>query len=115
MAITVTSEPVKVTVTPSVAKVTVSGNPSKVTVAASGVPGPMGPQGPQGIPGASGSGFVHEQSVASASWSISHPLMRLPNVAIYIAGEEVEADVTSDDTTTNISFPYPVTGYAVLV
>lgn len=74
-----------------------------------------GGRGPQGIPGAPGSGFVHEQVAPSASWNIAHPLMRLPNVAIYIAGEQVEADVTSDDTATNVAFPYPVSGYAVLV
>lgn len=57
---------------------------------------------------------VHTQAVASASWMISHSLGRLPAVALYIGGEQVDADVTASSSSVTISLPTPMTGTAVL-
>lgn len=61
-----------------------------------------------------GGGMLHTQSVASASWVISHSFARVPNVAVYIAGELVETDVAATSTTVTITFPSPAAGVAVL-
>lgn len=59
-------------------------------------------------------GYVHTQAVASASWMISHPFGRLPAVTIFVGGEIVEADVTADTTSANVTFSTPYSGVAVL-
>jgi len=61
------------------------------------------------------SGAVHDQTVAAATWTISHTLGRRPNVALYLdSGEEVEADIVSTTTQVTITLPAPMTGQAIL-
>lgn len=81
-----------------------------------GPAGPEGPQGPQGPPGISGNGVatIWTQNTPLATWTISHVLGRRPTVAVYMEDEIVEANVFATDTQVVISFPYPVTGEAVL-
>jgi len=67
----------------------------------------VGPTGPS-------AGYVHTQPSAAATWSITHGRGRLPDVAIYVGGVLVEADVAATTTTASISFPAPTAGYAVL-
>jgi hypothetical protein len=57
---------------------------------------------------------AYPQTLASSSWSFSHTLGRVPAVTIYVAGEQVEADVNATETTVSITFSTPVTGLAVL-
>lgn len=60
-------------------------------------------------------GTVHDQTVAAATWTISHTFGRRPNVAVYLdSGEEVDADVVSTSTQVTITLPAPMTGQAVL-
>lgn len=59
-------------------------------------------------------GVTHSQMVASSSWVIAHGFGRLPNVAVYIDGAEVDADVTSTTVTVTVTFASPQTGVAVL-
>jgi len=42
-----------------------------------------GPPGVAGPPGASGGAYIHTQTVPSAVWTITHPLNRAVNVAVY--------------------------------
>lgn len=67
-----------------------------------------------GPPGPPGQGYVHTQSTPAASWIIAHPIGRVPDVALYIAGEQVDADITADATTVTITLPEPTSGIAVL-
>lgn len=67
-----------------------------------------------GPPGPPGQGYVHTQSTPAASWIIAHPIGRVPDVALYIAGEQVDADITADATTVTITLPEPISGIAVL-
>lgn len=62
----------------------------------------------------SGSGQVHNQTTPSGTWVISGTLGRIPNVAVYVDGELVEADVSATPTTVTIVFPSPTAGVAVL-
>lgn len=78
------------------------------TVLVMPVPGPAGP------PGAAGSGFVHEQTTPASSVAIAHSFGRLPAVAVYIAGEQIETDVTVDTGHAYLSFPAPTVFTAVL-
>lgn len=56
-----------------------------------GAPGAKGDQGIQGIPGVSGASYVHDQAVASETWTIDHNLGRFPAlVAVDSAGDEIE-------------------------
>lgn len=66
--------------------------------------------------GGSGGGIEYVQSAPSASWIIPVPVSmgRRPNVAVYILGNQVEADVSADSTTVSIAFPSPIAGTAVL-
>lgn len=76
-----------------------------------------GGRGEQGVPGASGSAaFEHTQSAPSSSWAIDVPeeMGRTPNVAVYIDGRLVLADVEANPSTVNITFPAPIAGSVVL-
>lgn len=75
------------------------------------------------LPAGSGSGgfsgFEHNQSSASALWTIALPTdfpIRRPAVEIYVGNVEVEADISwlPSTRTITIEFPTPVTGVAVL-
>lgn len=68
--------------------------------------------GPPG--GGAGSAQVFTQSSPSASWSITHTFGRLPLVDLYVAGQQVEADVEATDSTVSVTFPAPTAGTAVL-
>lgn len=86
--------------------------PPTVTVAAPAAPTvhvvPVaGPPGPAG-------GFVHTQATPAASATIDHPLGRLPNVAIYVGGVEVETDVSATNSTVTVVFPAPTAFVLVL-
>ncbi len=60
-------------------------------------------------------GIVYDQTVAAATWTISHNLGRRPNVALYLdSGEQVDADVISTTTQVTITLPAPMTGQAIL-
>lgn len=65
-------------------------------------------------PGGGGTGIEYTQSTPLASWLVPHTFGRLPNVAVYIAGEEVDADVTATTTQAVIAFASPAAGVAVL-
>lgn len=73
-----------------------------------------GPRGPGG--GGGGSGVEIQQSSPSSSWVLPVPeeFGRRPNVAIYVAGEQVEADVNATSSTVSVQFPTPTSGSAVL-
>ena len=80
--------------------------------------GPEGPQGPQGPIGpAGGDPFVHEQSVAVATWTIDHNYGR--RVAVDLideAGRVVFADIEHPTLNrTVITFPEPTTGTAFIL
>ncbi|MBJ7347287.1 MAG: collagen-like protein [Thermoleophilaceae bacterium] len=59
-----------------------------------GPAGPTGPQGPQGIPAAA---FVHTQSSASTEWIVSHNLGFHPDIAVFVGGTEVDAEIIHVD------------------
>lgn len=59
-------------------------------------------------------GTAHTQSAPSATWVIPHTFGRIPAVAVYIAGELVDTDVTATTTNVTITFPAPFSGVAVL-
>jgi hypothetical protein len=57
----------------------------------------------------------HTQVAPAATWIIAHALGRRPAVSIYLStGEAVETDVIATDTTVNITFPSPFSGWAIL-
>ena len=59
--------------------------PTGPTGAASTVTGPTGPTGPQGVPGnttAANVFYVHNQPVASATWTINHNLGGNPTAVV---------------------------------
>lgn len=70
--------------------------------------------GPPGAPGAPGGSLVHVQPDPVAVWTITHPLGRLPAVALYVAGELVDADVDAGAAAVTVTFPTPTAGTAVL-
>jgi len=68
--------------------------------------------GPPGAPG-TGSGFLHTQSVASASWIVNHNLGYRPLVTVYSPGGEI---VIAQGTHASVnqyivSFNSPQTGF----
>lgn len=108
--VTVTSDPQRVVVFDGTNRVLVTGDTYTVTVAA---PGPQGPPGPAGSGGFTY--YFHTQASPSAGWVIDHNLNRPTHATVFMAGEEVEADVVrnTDDQTT-ITFPAPTTGSALI-
>jgi hypothetical protein len=56
----------------------------------------------------------HIQSVPAGSWVISHSFNREPDVAVYVGGQEVDADVSATVTTVTVTFASPQTGVAIL-
>jgi hypothetical protein len=115
-------QPTVITVVPDAA---VIGSGSRVAVTlgqvavvgvAQGPPGPPGPPGPQGPSGAAGSSFVFDQAIASATWTISHPLNKHPAVHIEDSSSRlVIGDVEYPDNSTVIArFSAPFGGKAYL-
>jgi hypothetical protein len=81
-------------------------------------PGPQGPRGIQGLPGAAGgSAFIHEQTIASASWVINHNIGRLVAVILFDDdGNVVQSDVehgTINQAT--VTWSSPTTGSALVL
>lgn len=58
--------------------------------------------------------FVYTQTIPAATWSFAHPLGRQPSVALWVGGEEVDADVSATATSVHVVFPGPTAGIAVL-
>lgn len=56
----------------------------------------------------------HIQSTPNASWIINHTFNREPDVAVYVGGQEVDADVAATVTTVTVTFASPQTGVAIL-
>jgi hypothetical protein len=59
-------------------------------------------------------GMKFEQTVALATWLITHSLGREPNVTVYVGGEVVDTDITASPTQVSITFPSPYSGFAIL-
>lgn len=76
-----------------------------------------GPQGSRGATGSAGAGIVHLQTSPSTSWDIVHNLGRSVGVEVWIAGDQVEADVMEsvDLNTVHVTFGSAQTGKAVLL
>lgn len=56
--------------------------------------GLTGPSGGGTTPGTGDSNYVHNQSVASATWTINHGLGKFPAVSVVdSAGDQIEGDV----------------------
>lgn len=64
--------------------------------------------------GHGGDGWTYVQVVPLATWVIPHTFGRLPVVAVYVAGELVDADVTATDQLVSVSFPSPAVGRVAL-
>lgn len=71
----------------------------------------QGPAGPSGS-----AGFVHTQSVASATWTINHNLGYRPSVSVYgLAGNVVLANVDhASDNVAIVTLASPMAGGARL-
>lgn len=76
-----------------------------------GARGPAGPTGPSG-----GTAFVHQQTVAAATWIITHNLGRLPAVVLVLQGTPQYTDVqyVSPNQIT-VTWPTPTVGEAHLI
>lgn len=76
-----------------------------------GDPGPMGPPGPAGI---SSGFFKYDQPIASAQWVFTHDLPYPPAITVIdSAGSQLFGDVKYiDDQNIQITFGFPVAGYA---
>lgn len=90
-----------------------------------GIQGPSGPQGIQGIQGEQGVqgqdgtgdlSFVHNQSVPSTVWVISHNLGKRPSVRVVDSGDTtiVGHVVDIDDNSLQVEFSAPFGGKAYL-
>ena len=103
---------VNVTQTSNTVVVTENGSSTVVTVPQTSTVTAI-TQGPQGPAGA---GYVHTQSTASATWTITHNLGFKPSVELLNAGsQEVDGDVvhTSYDVTI-VYFTAAIAGFARL-
>lgn len=72
--------------------------------------------GPPGPSGGGSSAYVHTQGSSSATWTISHNLGYLPDVAVFtVGGVEVVASVVHTSVNvTVVSFAAPMAGSARL-
>ena len=81
--------------------------------------GPQGPAGPTGATGASGSAstVVHDQSSASATWTINHNQGRYPSIDIIdSAGNHVIGDIKHDSVNQAVAtFDNAFAGKAIIV
>ncbi len=58
-----------------------------------------------------GRAVVHPQTAAAGTWTITHGLGRRPSsVTVYVGGDEVVTDVTTDATHVVVTFAAPTTG-----
>ena len=84
--------------------------------------GPQGPAGPTGADGAAGSGsenstVVHDQSLASATWTITHNQGRYPTIDIIdSAGNHVIGDIKHNSVNQAVAtFDNAFAGKAIIV
>ena len=72
--------------------------------------------GPAGPPGPASAFYIHEQTVASATWTIAHNLGFKPSVELFGAGsQEIEGDIVhASANITTVYFTIPITGFARL-
>jgi len=69
----------------------------------------VGPPGPVGE-------ITRVDVAAAATWIIPHSLGRVPGVQLFLAtGEQVHSDVDADSTHVTVTFPTPVSGFALLI
>ncbi len=96
---------------------TVEGDPTIVLTETA--TGPQGPAGPTGATGATGPNttLVHDQSSASATWTITHNQGRYPTVDIIdSAGNHVIGDIKHNSTNQLVAtFDNAFAGKAVIV
>jgi len=81
-------------------------------------PGPQGPAGPQGLPGAAGGTvFIHNQTVASATWVINHNVGRKVAVVLFDDdGNVIQSDIEHGTTNqATVTWSQPTTGSALVV
>lgn len=67
--------------------------------------------------GGGSAGYVHDQSVAAAVWTIDHLLNTFPNVVVILTGETAPVITDIEYTSANqvvLSFPSPETGTVYL-
>lgn len=78
--------------------------------------GPKGDKGDKGDPGGASLGVEWVQATPAAFWVVPRPrdISRMVVVAVWIDGELVETDVTSDAENVYLTFPEPVAGTVVL-
>lgn len=96
---------------------TVEGDPTIIlTEAATGPQGPAGPTGPQGASGVMTT-IVHDQSSASATWTINHNQGRYPSVDIIdSAGNHVIGDIKHNSVNQLVAtFDNAFAGKAIIV
>jgi hypothetical protein len=77
--------------------------------------GPPGVPGPQGPAGASGDRYIHNQTSASASWTIEHDLSTRPFIIVFLDDDPqmiIPDPHYIDLNTASIAFDSPVTGKA---
>lgn len=76
------------------------------------IAGLVGPPGPRGPPGEA----LRLDASLAATWTLSHPLGRVPSVQVFLTGgEAVLADITASDTQITVTFPFPQQGFVLLV
>jgi hypothetical protein len=108
---------------PNIVQVDKTGN--SVTIAYGGPQGVQGPTGPTGATGPGGLGtaaiaaivsYTHNQSAASATWTITHNLNFRPSVNVFdSAGTMVEGSVTHiNSNTLTVAFSATISGTAHL-
>lgn len=92
--------------------------PPTITATLATGQGPAGPKGDQGDPGTGGDlSYEHDQGVASAVWTITHNLGKVPSVTVIdSAGDEIEGHVNYPDPLTQVvlTFSAPFSGKAYL-
>lgn len=98
----------------NVARLTIPQDNVKILSVA--IQGPAGPPGSGGGGGGSDAHYVHNQLVASSSWSIVHGLNKKPSVTIVDSGDTVvvgDVDYT-DNNSLVVTFAAPFGGKAYL-
>ncbi len=81
-------------------------------------PGPQGPPGPTGLPGAAGGTvYVHEQSLASATWVINHNVGRKVSITLFDDdGNVIQSDIEHGSINqATVTWSSPTTGSALVV
>lgn len=70
----------------------------------------------QGLPGESSPAFETQFPTALATWTLAVPSTfgRTPNVAVFVGGQAVIAEVHASDSLVSVIFPEPMTGSVVL-